>query len=185
MQRNPGFLTLAKKVIIWFGREKPAVTVNTLVARLSSLKPATKANSSSSKKTPDSPPSSVRSNGLPSAFSSVMPDIVAYSTPARGHLALIFLAELAFEVSHEFLPHLSVIMHQVFMGFDNPQSVVYEHCRLLLLNLLHSVVVQDIESRGTRTPTPSSTRVAHRCLARVVACVVLCVCVCRGVCVVV
>lgn len=146
-KRNPGFLTLAKKVIIWFGREKPAVTVNTLVARLSSLKPATKANS---KKSPDSPPSSVRSNGLPSAFSSVMPDIVAYSTPARGHLALIFLAELAFEVSHEFLPHLSVIMHQVFMGFDNPQSVVYEHCRLLLLNLIHSVVVQDIESREER-----------------------------------
>jgi hypothetical protein len=62
--------------------------------------------------------------------------------------------------------------------------VVYEHCRLLLLNLIHSVVVQDIESRGTHIHPSSSTRVAHWCLCvSCVVCRVSCV-VCRVSCVV-
>jgi len=189
VQRNPSFIPLAKKVIIWFGREKPAVTVNTLVTRLSSLNPAPKVTSGGScsnlRRTMDSPCSSVRTNGLPSAFSLVMPDTATYPTPARGHLALIFLAELAFELSHEFLLHLPVIMHQVrydsvlfphclsfllnpafsvsqvFLGFDYPQQVVFEHCRLLLLNLIHSLVVEDIGYRGAHNSASLSLSLYH------------------------
>ncbi len=36
-KRNPSFIPLAKKVLIYLGREKPAVTVDTLVTKLSSL----------------------------------------------------------------------------------------------------------------------------------------------------
>lgn len=93
-----------------------------LVTKLSSLKPSLKSGTSKGNR-PDSPPSSVR-GGLPSALSSLLADNVSYSTPARGHLALIFLAELAFEVASDFLPHLPVIMHQVITRYDRRQKRV-------------------------------------------------------------
>ncbi|KAL6050877.1 hypothetical protein QOT17_019533 [Balamuthia mandrillaris] len=154
-KRNPEFISLAKKIIIYFGRTSSQVSVDTLVTELSSL------NTEGRKKdqrygknaqSGSSPLSSVRGgsmrsdNGSVSRFDALMADCLNYVTPARGHLALIFLAELAFEIKDEFLVHLPVILHQVFLGLDYQQSVVVEHCRMLLLNLVHSLVVQRIES---------------------------------------
>ena len=85
-------------------------------------------------------------SGLPTPFDSLLPDNANDRTPPRGHLALIFLAELAFEIKEwEFQMHLPVILHQVFLGFDTSVS---EHCRVLLLNLVHSLVVERLESTG-------------------------------------
>eukprot|EP01119_Soliformovum_irregulare_P020907 TRINITY_DN6840_c0_g2_i1.p1 TRINITY_DN6840_c0_g2~~TRINITY_DN6840_c0_g2_i1.p1 ORF type:complete len:2140 (+),score=665.08 TRINITY_DN6840_c0_g2_i1:103-6522(+) len=63
-------------------------------------------------------------------------------TIARGHLALIILAEISYEIGKEFIPHLPLILQLVFLGFDSPMQPLQEHTRILLLNLIKSLVTQ-------------------------------------------
>eukprot|EP00005_Dracoamoeba_jomungandri_P002734 CAMPEP_0174260120 /NCGR_PEP_ID=MMETSP0439-20130205/8855_1 /TAXON_ID=0 /ORGANISM="Stereomyxa ramosa, Strain Chinc5" /LENGTH=2486 /DNA_ID=CAMNT_0015344291 /DNA_START=51 /DNA_END=7511 /DNA_ORIENTATION=- len=137
-KRNPGFIPLAKKIILFFGRTSSQVTVDTLVNELSLI--------DTDNKKKDKGKGSLGKKVISPPFSVLMPDVFHYTAPARGHLALIFLAELAYEIKEEFLCHLPVILHQNFLGFDNQSPVVYEHCRALLLNLIDSLVVQRLES---------------------------------------
>jgi hypothetical protein len=71
----------------------------------------------------------------------------------RGHLSLMFLSELSYEIGIEgFGSHLAIILHLLFLGLDNaaasvydiqigqsPVQPVHEHSRCFLLNLLSSL----------------------------------------------
>jgi hypothetical protein len=71
-----------------------------------------------------------------------MPDLGAnVLTVVRGHLALILTSELAFEVGELLRDHLAAILQQCFLGFHHPQPIIYDHSRMLLLNLVHSLVL--------------------------------------------
>ena len=66
---------------------------------------------------------------------------------ARGHFFNIsnkILAELSYEIGEEFRSHLPIILQLVFLGFDSPQLAVYEHSRILLLNLIYNLVVEKL-----------------------------------------
>eukprot|EP01087_Luapelamoeba_hula_P008915 TRINITY_DN2269_c1_g1_i10.p1 TRINITY_DN2269_c1_g1~~TRINITY_DN2269_c1_g1_i10.p1 ORF type:complete len:2503 (-),score=428.99 TRINITY_DN2269_c1_g1_i10:100-7608(-) len=150
------FIPLAKKVITFFGRAASQVTVDTLVNELSSLESAptkkddrpAKILSSGTVRAHQGSGSLSATSGTLTNLSSLMPETRDYSAPARGHLALIFLAELAFEIKDEFLGHLPVILHQVFLGLDAANSLVCDHSRVLLLNLIHSLVVERLQSES-------------------------------------
>lgn len=71
---------------------------------------------------------------------------------ARAHLALVLLAELSFELGQEFIPHLPVMLQLIFLCLDSALSTLHEHARVLLLNLVHSLVTQQAHS-GTLLPT--------------------------------
>jgi hypothetical protein len=64
-------------------------------------------------------------------------------------MALILLAELSYEIGEEFRPHLHSILHLVFLGFDNPHFPVHEHSRILLLNLINSLIVKRMKTDGS------------------------------------
>lgn len=85
---------------------------------------------------------------------SLQPDLLGQnSLPVlRGHLALIMTSELAFEVGELLRDSLAVILQQLFLGFHNSQPVVYEHSRMLLLNLVHALVVD----RYSQAENPST-----------------------------
>lgn len=61
----------------------------------------------------------------------------SWPTIGRGHFSLILLAELSYEIVETFIVHLPIIFHLIFLGFDSLQPPVYEHSRILLLNLVH------------------------------------------------
>lgn len=65
---------------------------------------------------------------------------------SRGHLALVFLAQLTYEVVDECKKHLPIIFQLAFLGMDYPQSVVYENCRIILLNLVQNLIVTPMEN---------------------------------------
>ena len=75
-------------------------------------------------------------------FHHAVPDLGAnVLTVVRGHLALILTSELAFEVGELLRDHLAAILQQCFLGFHHPQPIIYDHSRMLLLNLVHALVL--------------------------------------------
>lgn len=48
----------------------------------------------------------------------------------------------------EFRPHLSVLLHLAFLGFDYHTLPVYDHCRCLLLNLVQALVIHRFQVEG-------------------------------------
>lgn len=59
----------------------------------------------------------------------------------RGHFTLVILAQLTYETSQCFREHLPIIFHLAFLGLDFRHVLVYEHCRIILLNVIHALVV--------------------------------------------
>eukprot|EP01114_Cavostelium_apophysatum_P016622 TRINITY_DN4773_c0_g1_i3.p1 TRINITY_DN4773_c0_g1~~TRINITY_DN4773_c0_g1_i3.p1 ORF type:complete len:1182 (-),score=328.56 TRINITY_DN4773_c0_g1_i3:44-3589(-) len=135
-KQNPNFVPLAKRITMHIGRTSPQVTIDSLVAELSSLGAGAGDAKEPNKKDP-----SLDDNALP-RFSQLIGSMqhVAWQV-GRGHLSLILLAELSYEIGEEFRPHLPAILQLVFLAFDSLQQPVYEHSRVLLLNLIHSLVI--------------------------------------------
>lgn len=63
----------------------------------------------------------------------------------RAHFILTILAQLTYETSEQFRDHLPIIFQLAFLGIDFPNSLVYEHCRIILLNVIHSLIVLPLE----------------------------------------
>jgi hypothetical protein len=122
---------------MYVGRTSAQATVDALVTELSSLNTDNRADTMNEETSKENV-----ADYFSNAFSALMPVQRNGPTIGRGHLALILLAELSYEVGTEFRQHLPVILQLVFLGFDNPQPPVYEHSRILLLNLVHSLVVE-------------------------------------------
>ena len=125
-------MPVAKRIVMAVGRVSAQIIVDALVTELSSL------NTSQTDTKEDEMEFSTR-------FSSSLPDSSYNDTSlpiARGHLSLILLAELSYEIGEEFVPHLPTLLHLSFLAFDNPQQPVHEHSRILVLNLIHSMVVK-------------------------------------------
>lgn len=124
-------MSVAKRIVMAIGRTSAQVIVDALVTELSSLNT-------------NHAPLHHSELEFSSRFSSLLSDS-EYSDAipiARGHLALILLAELSYELGEELVPHLPILLHLSFLAFDNPQQPVHEHSRILLLNIIHSMVTK-------------------------------------------
>ena len=55
----------------------------------------------------------------------------------RGNFALILLSELSFENCNQFPPYYSTLLQTIFLAFDHQQSVVHNHGKQLLINIIH------------------------------------------------
>lgn len=75
-----------------------------------------------------------------------MPDFFDNHPLSAMHIVLILLSEIAYEIGEQFRRHLHVILQLVFLSFDHPHLPVYEHCRVLLLNLVHSLVLKKYQA---------------------------------------
>ncbi|KAK4740478.1 hypothetical protein SAY87_032410 [Trapa incisa] len=72
----------------------------------------------------------------------------------RGHqqhslthadIALILLAEIAYENDEDFRDHLPLLFHVTFVSMDSSEDIVLEHCQQLLVNLLYSLAGRHLE----------------------------------------
>ncbi|CAH1777850.1 unnamed protein product [Owenia fusiformis] len=55
----------------------------------------------------------------------------------RCNLAVMLLTDLVVDgLDVDWTAHLPLMLHVIFLGMDNPKSLVHEHCKTLLLNLL-------------------------------------------------
>eukprot|EP00850_Spirogloea_muscicola_P018806 SM000176S03137 [mRNA] locus=s176:102016:119238:- [translate_table: standard] len=64
---------------------------------------------------------------------------------SRAGIALILLAEIAYENDEDFRPHLPLLFHVTFVSMDSTQAIVLEHCQQLLVNLLYSLAGRHLE----------------------------------------
>jgi hypothetical protein len=74
----------------------------------------------------------------------------------RGHFTLVILAQLTYETSQCFREHLPIIFHLAFLGLDYRHVLVYEHCRIILLNVIHALVVVPLAAVVLSPPSPGS-----------------------------
>jgi hypothetical protein len=58
---------------------------------------------------------------------------------------LIFITQLTYEISEEFKRHLPVIFNLAILGMDYPHPLVHDNCRIILLNLIQSIVIAPLE----------------------------------------
>eukprot|EP00898_Chlorokybus_atmophyticus_P003403 jgi/Chlat1/4063/Chrsp26S04002 len=63
---------------------------------------------------------------------------------SRADIALILLAEVAYEHDEDFRGHLPFLFHLAVVVMDSPEAIISQHCQHLLLNLLHSLVAQHV-----------------------------------------
>lgn len=55
----------------------------------------------------------------------------------RCNLALLLICDVFIDgVSIDWSPHIPLMLHVIFLGLDHTRSLVHEHCKKLLLNLL-------------------------------------------------
>jgi hypothetical protein len=149
-KRNAAFIPLAKKIVIYISRANGEIAVSKLVDELQAVDKGDKpklmrmASPRGGLQKPTIAVGATQVGGLEPdhPFHHVMPDGGNnVLTVVRGHLALILTSELAFEVGELLREHLAVILQQVFLGFHHPQPIIYDHSRMLLLNLVHALVV--------------------------------------------
>ncbi|KAK4798256.1 hypothetical protein SAY86_030582 [Trapa natans] len=60
-------------------------------------------------------------------------------------IALILLAEIAYENDEDFREHLPLLFHVTFVSMDSSEDIVLEHCQHLLVNLLYSLAGRHLE----------------------------------------
>ncbi|XP_042970437.1 uncharacterized protein LOC122302991 isoform X1 [Carya illinoinensis] len=63
----------------------------------------------------------------------------------RADIALILLAEIAYENDEDFREHLPLLFHVTFVSMDSSEDIVLEHCQHLLVNLLYSLAGRHLE----------------------------------------
>jgi len=92
-------------------------------------------------------------------FSQLMPALLTPWGLTRGHLTLIVLAQLTYETPECFKEqqHLPIIFQLALLGLDYQHELVYEHCRIIILNLIHSLVVVPLSAVEQRTPEQQNT----------------------------
>ncbi|KAI3794046.1 hypothetical protein L1987_36671 [Smallanthus sonchifolius] len=63
----------------------------------------------------------------------------------HADIALILLAEIAYENDEDFREHLPLLFHVTFVSMDSSEDIVLEHCQRLLVNLLYSLGGRHLE----------------------------------------
>ncbi|CAM8994511.1 unnamed protein product [Rhodiola kirilowii] len=63
----------------------------------------------------------------------------------HADIALILLAEIAYENDEDFRHHLPLLFHVTFVSMDSSEDIVLEHCQHLLVNLLYSLAGRHLE----------------------------------------
>ncbi|KAF2313715.1 hypothetical protein GH714_012854 [Hevea brasiliensis] len=63
----------------------------------------------------------------------------------HADIALILLAEIAYENDEDFREQLPLLFHVTFVSMDSSEDIVLEHCQHLLVNLLYSLAGQHLE----------------------------------------
>ncbi|GAB2280029.1 hypothetical protein Dimus_014667 [Dionaea muscipula] len=63
----------------------------------------------------------------------------------QADIALILLAEIAYENDEDFREHLPLLFHVTFVSMDSSEEIVLEHCQHLLVNLLYSLAGRHLE----------------------------------------
>ncbi|KAJ0754279.1 putative Cell morphogenesis protein [Helianthus annuus] len=63
----------------------------------------------------------------------------------HADIALILLAEIAYENDEDFREHLALLFHVTFVSMDSSEDIVLEHCQHLLVNLLYSLAGRHLE----------------------------------------
>ncbi|KAG8366984.1 hypothetical protein BUALT_Bualt16G0025200 [Buddleja alternifolia] len=66
-------------------------------------------------------------------------------TLMQADIALILLAEIAYENDEDFRQHLPLLFHVTFVSMDSSEDIVLEHCQHLLVNLLYSLAGRHLE----------------------------------------
>ncbi|CAN6481832.1 unnamed protein product [Victoria cruziana] len=64
---------------------------------------------------------------------------------SRADIALILLAEIAYENDEDFRENLPLLFHVIFVSMDSSEDIVLEHCQHLLVNLLYSLAGRHLE----------------------------------------
>ncbi|KAH0984368.1 hypothetical protein GBA52_011545 [Prunus armeniaca] len=63
----------------------------------------------------------------------------------HADIAMILLAEIAYENDEDFREHLPLLFHVTFVSMDSSEDIVLEHCQHLLVNLLYSLAGRHLE----------------------------------------
>ncbi|KAL9273877.1 Cell morphogenesis protein PAG1-like protein [Drosera capensis] len=63
----------------------------------------------------------------------------------QADIALILLAEIAYENDEDFREHLPLLFHVTFVSMDSSEEIVLKHCQHLLVNLLYSLAGRHLE----------------------------------------
>ncbi|AQK55204.1 ARM repeat superfamily protein [Zea mays] len=64
---------------------------------------------------------------------------------SRADIALILLAEIAYENDEDFRENLPLLFHVTCVSMDSSEDIVLEHCQDLLVNLLYSLAGRHLE----------------------------------------
>ncbi|XP_020250386.1 uncharacterized protein LOC109827782 isoform X2 [Asparagus officinalis] len=67
---------------------------------------------------------------------------------SSADIALILLAEIAYENDEDFRENLPLLFHVTCVSMDSSEDIVLEHCQHLLVNLLYSLAGRHLELYG-------------------------------------
>ncbi|GAM26500.1 hypothetical protein SAMD00019534_096750 [Acytostelium subglobosum LB1] len=173
--RNHGLLPVFTKICLFLGRSSPQKLVNSLVSELSATNAAAQsftAEFDASKSLGKAGMSTISRAAIPPQPHEVYNTMASISRAfhtatvrsfdltggAKGfaltrlQTPLIFLSEISFEVGEEFREHLPVLLQLIFLGLHYNHQPVHEHCRMLLLNIIRSLVIRQQQQLGVPDP---------------------------------
>jgi hypothetical protein len=62
----------------------------------------------------------------------------------KHEISLICVVEVAYEQDEVLRPHLPLLLHAAFVAMDHPSSMLHNHAKALLINLVQSVVLKQL-----------------------------------------
>eukprot|EP01132_Coremiostelium_polycephalum_P000661 gene661-818_t len=177
--RNHDLIPVFKRICIFLGRSAPQKLVNCLVSELTSTSAQaqsvmadyteTASGNTGNGLRPPQLSTTIQNHQTSDIYNTTASILIAFNNATqesfdrsknypltRFQLPLIFLSEVSFEVGEEFRNHLPVLLQLIFLGLYYNHQPVHEHCRLLLLNLIKSLVIKKFQLQVALPPLPSS-----------------------------
>ncbi|KAJ3277865.1 Cell morphogenesis protein PAG1 [Borealophlyctis nickersoniae] len=147
-KRNPKFVAYAKKVMVYLARTVACPQlVDALIARISPRNLVPESSTEAMTKT-NNVDAAGKDSVSPSLYMSdleqVLVDMPTRPAFSKGQLACVLLVDLAIEVGTALHEHLPLLLHIIFVQLDHFITLICEQNRLLLINLIQSLVPRDV-----------------------------------------
>ena len=86
-----------------------------------------------------------------SDITSLLPEMPARPAFGVSSLVSVFLVDLVMEIDPDALKkHLPVLLHTAFMQMDHHTSLICDQMRMLLLNMIHSIMANESSENKVR-----------------------------------
>ena len=157
-KRNPAFVLYSKKIIVYISRTNINACQNLIDTLIENITPTTlipemNTNNANNTNSINNSMNEIKANftlgKVPvyvADLDSVLLEMPKRPAFSKGQLAAVLFVDAAIEIGNILIPNLPILLHIITVQMDHFITLICEQSRLLLLNLIQSIIPKSIRT---------------------------------------